>query len=175
MYLYMSLNNVIKGIGNTQCNISLMPHPISRFSNNWLYYNSEHNCTVAYEHCPFDYCIRSNVSLNLNESDLQCAYNRSGILCGQCQSGLSLMSGSNQCGHCSNYYLFLLLLFIIAGIGHVAHTLNLTVSVGTINGLLFYANILKLNEPVLFPNISIPVLTQFISWPNLSMFVSSMD
>ena len=164
-------NDVIKGIGhgNAQCNISLMPHPISRSGNNWLYYNHQHNCTVAYEHCPFDYCIRSTVSLNLNESDLQCTYNRSGTLCGQCQSGLSLMLGSNQCGHCSNYYLFLLPLFIIAGIGLIFMllTLNLTVSVGTINGLLFYANILKLNEPVLFPNISIPVLTQFVSWLNL--------
>ena len=163
-------NDVIKGIiGNTQCNISLMPHPISRSGNNWLHYNHQHNCTVAYEHCPFDYCIRSTVSLSLNESDLQCTYNRSGILCGQCQSGLSLMLGSNQCGHCSNYYLLLLPLFIIAGIGLIFMllTLNLTVSVGSINGLLFYANILKLNEPVLFPNISIPVLTQFISWLNL--------
>ena len=162
-------NDVINGIDNTQCNISLMPHPISRSSNNWLYYNHQYNCTVAYEHCPFDYCITSNVSLNLDESDLQCTYNRSGTLCGQCQSGLSLMLGSNQCGHCSNYYLFLLPFFIIAGIGLIFMllTLNLTVSVGTINGLLFYANILKLNEPVLFPNISIPVLTQFISWLNL--------
>ena len=162
-------NDVIKGIGNTQCNISLIPHPISRSGNKWLYYNHQYNCTVAYKHCPFDYCITSNVSLNLNESDLQCTYNRSGTLCGQCQSGLSLMLGSNQCGHCSNYYLFLLPLFAIAGIGltFMLLTLNLTVSVGTINGLLFYANILKLNEPVLFPNISIPVLTQFISWLNL--------
>ena len=162
-------SDVIKDIGNAQCNISLMPHPISRSGNNWLYYNHQYNCTVAYEHCPFDYCITSNVSLNLNESDLQCTYNRSGTLCGHCQSGLSLMLGSNQCGHCSNYYLFLLPLFVMAGIGLIFMllTLNLTVSVGTINGLLFYANILKLNEPVLFPNISIPVLSQFISWLNL--------
>ena len=162
-------NDIINGISNTQCNISLMPHPITRSGNNWLHYNKQYSCTVAYEHCPFDYCITSTVSLNLNESDLQCTYNRSGTLCGQCQPGLSLMLGSNQCGHCSNYYLFLLPLFIIAGIGLIFMllALNLTVSVGTINGLLFYANILKLNEPVLFPNISIPVLTQFISWLNL--------
>ena len=136
-------NDVIKGIHNTQCNISSMPHPISRSHNNWLYYNHKYNCTVAYEHCPFDYCITSTVSLNLDESDLQCSYNRSGTLCGQCQSGLSLMLGYNKCGHCNNYYLFLLILFIIAGIGLIFMllTLNLTVSVGTINGLLFYANI----------------------------------
>ena len=115
-----------------------MPHPISRYGNNWLYYNRQYNCTIAYEHCPFDYCITANVSLNLNESDLQCTYNRSGTLCGQCQSELSLMLGSNQCGHCSNYYLFLLPLFILVGIGLIFMllTLNLTVSVGTIN--LFY-------------------------------------
>ena len=162
-------NDVVNSIVDTQCNIFLIPHPISRSGNNWLYYSHRYNCTVAYKHCPFDYCITSNVSLNLNESDLQCTYNRSGILCGQCQPGLSLMLGSNQCGHCSNYYLFLLPVFIIAGIGLIFTllTLNLTVSVGTINGLLFYANILKLNEPVLFPDTNIPVLTQFISWLNL--------
>ena len=167
-------NDIIKSIGNAQCNISLMPHPISRFGNNWLYYSHQYNCTVAYKHCPFDYCITSNVSLNLNEFDLQCMYNRSGILCGQCQSELSLMLGSNQCGYCSNYYLFLLPLFATAGIGLIFMllTLNLTVSVGNINGLLFYANILKLNEPVLFPNISVPVLTQFISWVNLDFGIN---
>ena len=167
-------NDVVKGIGNTQCNMSLMPYPISRSGNKWLYYSHQRNCTVAYKHCPFDYCITSNVSLNLNESNLQCTYSRSGILCGQCQSGLSLMLGSNQCGHCSNYYLFLLPLFIVTGIGlmFMLLTLNLTVSVGTINGLLFYANILKLNEPVLFRDTSIPVLTQFISWLNLDLGIN---
>ena len=34
-------NDVIKGLGNTDCNISLMPHPISRQ-------------LVIHEHCPFD-------------------------------------------------------------------------------------------------------------------------
>ena len=102
-------NDVIKGIGHTECNISMIPHPISRSGNNWLYYSHQYNCTVAYKHCPFDYCITSHVSLNLNESDLQCTYNRSGILCGQCQSGLSLMLGSNQCGYCQNKFLLSLL------------------------------------------------------------------
>ena len=51
--------------------------------------------------------------------------------------------------------------------------LNLTVSVGTINGLLFYANIVKLNEPVMFTNGNILVLSQFIAWLNLDFGIES--
>ena len=47
--------------------------------------------------------------------------------------------------------------------------LNLSVSVGTINGLLFYANMVKLNEAFFFPYGSIPVVSQFISWLNLDL------
>ena len=56
--------------------------------------------------------------------------------------------------NCSNWYLFLLPVFALAGIVLVAVLmfLNLSVSVGTINGLLFYANIMvKLNEAFFFP------------------------
>ena len=42
-------------------------------------------------------------------------------------------------------------------------------SVGTINGLLFYANMVKLNEVFFFPNGSVPVVSQFISWLNLDL------
>ena len=79
--------------------------------------------------------------------------NRSGVLCGECAEGLSLMLGSNKCGQCSNVYLTLLLPFALAGIGLVAIliALNLTVSVGAINGLIFYANIVKIQESFFFP------------------------
>ena len=40
-------------------------------------------------------------------------------------------------------------------------------SVGSINGLLFYANIVKLNESVFFPQGNIPIISQFIAWLNL--------
>ena len=103
--------------------------------------------------------------------DHQCVANRVGILCGQCQSNLSIMLGSNRCGTCSNWYLFLLPVFALAGIVLLAVLmfLNLSVSVGTINGLLFYANMVKLNEAFFFPNGSVPVVSQFISWLNLDL------
>ena len=134
-------NNVIESINGTQCSIDWMPHPIRRSGNNWLSYNQQYNCTVAHKNCPFDYCNTSAVYLNLTHTDLQCTNGRSGTLCGECQSGLSLMLGSNKCESCNNKYLSLVVAFIVAGIALVVFLLgcNLTVSVGSINGLLFYA------------------------------------
>ena len=105
----------------------------------------------------------------------QCLLNRSGILCGQCAEGLSLMLGSNQCGQCTNDYIALIIPFAVAGIALTAFVivLNLTVSVGTINGLIFYANIVKIYEAIFFPNGSIPILSQFISWLNLDLGIET--
>ena len=169
-------NNVIESINGTQCSIDWMPHPIRRSGNNWLSYNQQYNCTVAHKNCPFDYCNTSAVYLNLTHPDLQCTNGRSGTLCGECQTGLSLTLGSNKCESCNNKYLSLVVAFIVAGIALVVFLLgcNLTVSVGSINGLLFYANMIKLNETALFPNgVSIPVLSQFIAWLNLDLGIQT--
>ena len=169
-------NNVIGSINGTQCSIDWMPHPIRRSGNNWLSYNQQYNCTVAHKNCPFDYCNTSAVYLNLTHPDFQCTNGRSGTLCGECRSGLSLTLGSNKCESCNNKYLSLVVAFIVAGIALVVFLLgcNLTVSVGSINGLLFYVNVIKLNETALFPNgVSIPVLSQFIAWLNLDLGIQT--
>ena len=167
-------NNIIAYV--SQCDVSWVL-PIKRTGNVWLYYSHQYNCFVAYQNCPFDYCLKSSdVSLSLNESDGQCSHNRSGILCGGCQPGLSLMLGSNQCDVCENKYIILLSAFISAGIGLVAFLLicNLTVSVGSINGLLFYANLIKFNEAFISADgVNIPVLNQFISWLNLDLGIQT--
>ena len=53
--------------------------------------------------------------------------------------------------------------------------LNLTVSIGTINGLIFYASIVKTSEStgIFFPNGSISVLSQFIAWLNLDLGIET--
>ena len=179
LVLYNSLrmcvcNDIINTV-KPQCNVSWMPNLIKRSGNNWLSYNGEYHCIIAHTNCPFDYCNSSLISLNLNNSDLQCMYNRSGFLCGQCQSGLSLMLGSNKCGVCTNSYIALIAAFVFAGLCLcvLLLTLNLTVSVGSINGLLFYANMIKLNKSVLFSNKQIPVLNQFIAWLNLDLGIET--
>ena len=156
---------------NVRCNLSATPFRFLRQGNSWFGYINNTQCITGATNCPFDYCNRSNVSFDIMAPDRQCVANRTGILCGQCQSHLSIMLGSNHCDTCSNWYLFLLPVFALAGIVLVAVLmfLNFSVSVGTINGLLFYANMVKLNEAFFFPNGSVPVVSQFISWLNLDL------
>uniref|UniRef100_A0A1X7VRB6 Right handed beta helix domain-containing protein n=1 Tax=Amphimedon queenslandica TaxID=400682 RepID=A0A1X7VRB6_AMPQE len=139
---------------------------------NWIGYDNNSSCTFVGQ-CPFGYCKDEEVTFTVNDVDKQCALDRSGVLCGGCAEGFSIKLGSNECGQCSNGYLSLLLVFGIAGIVLVIFLilLNLTVTIGTINGLIFYANIAKIVEPILFQTDSILVLSQFISWINLDFGV----
>ena len=54
---------------------------------------------------------------------------------------------------------------------------NLTVSVGTINGLIFYANIIRVNHTIFFPKGNVNVLTTFLSvfiaWINLDLGIET--
>ena len=155
---------------------------ITRDGDMWIGYKNDSDCLIVYQNCPFDYCNDGTVQFKITSPDVQCLHNRSGILCGQCTKGLSLMLGSNQCGQCTNDYLALIIPFAVAGIALVAFliALNLTVSVGTINGLIFYANVVKIYEPIFFPNGPVKPLSQFISWINLDLgietcFIDGMD
>ena len=152
-------------------------------SNVWIkYFNSTNLTDYATHECTFDYCVEKPVTLSLVDQDEQCAFNRTGILCGECKEGLSLVFASSDCQHCSNYYLFLLLPFAVAGIALVAFILilNMTVATGTIHGLIFYANILAANRSIFIPFDTPNVLTVFVSWLNLDLgiktcFYSGMD
>ena len=66
--------------------------------------------------------------------------------------------------------------FALAGIALVAALifLNITVSVGTINGLIFYANIFRVNQATFFPpNTTNSFLSWFIAWINLDIGIES--
>ena len=140
---------------------------------------------VTYKYCPFEYCHPKPVDVDMkipNGSDSQCAFNRSGNLCGSCKNGLSVSLGSSHCLSCTNNWLALLLVFAIAGIAVVALLLvcNFTVAVGTINGLILYANVVAANQTIFFPFETPNVLTVFIAWLNLDFgfqtcFYDGMD
>ena len=142
--------------------------------------NTTNDSIIIHDHCPYDYCYpateRVEVDLNCeNGSDAQCAFHRSGRLCGSCKDGYSLTLGSSTCEQCSNYWLLLVFPFGLAGIGLVVLMMvcNLTVTSGTINGLLFYANILIVNRTIFFPYQNQNVLTIFVSWLGLNLGVAT--
>ena len=168
----------------THCNIDYQTIP--RPANSWISaqcahtVNSSHSYHVSL-HCPFDYCLPHSSHLNLSTPDSQCQFNRSGLLCGQCQQGLSAVFGSSQCKQCSNVYLLIIIPIGIAGLVLVLllFILNLTVTDGSINGFLFYVNIININAFVFFPTDKSVGFT-FISLANLDLgsetcFYDGMD
>ena len=138
---------------------------------------------ILHPHCPFDYCTSKEVYFAVDDSDKQCNYNRSGLVCGTCSDNLSLALGSSRCLQCSNSYLSLLAAFAFTGIALVLlHlVLRLTVAVGTINGLIFYANIVAVNSQIFFQHQSnnVPTalmdkaLTLFVAWLNLDLGIET--
>ena len=93
-----------------------------------------------------DYCIPYSSNINLLYPDLQCQFNRSGILCSQCQHHLSMVFGSSRCMKCTDLHILITVIVIVAGIALVVllYLLNITVTTGTISGIIFYANLLAL-------------------------------
>ena len=57
--------------------------------------------------------------------------------------------------YCSNVYISLTIVIVIAGavLVFLMFILNLTVIDGTINAFIFYANIISMNSPILFPKL----------------------
>ena len=141
----------------------------------WLGNYSNH--LLLHDNCPYDYCKTTSVQIVMREPNIsdQCAFDRYGILCGSCREGLSQVFGTSRCLECSNIHLLLIIPFALAGIALVAFlfVLNLTVSVGTINGLIFYANIVKINEAIFFPAGDNSFFRVFISWLNLDLGIET--
>ena len=147
------LNNRMLSI--TSCNVK--DGSILRPANSWIYaYTDENLLTNAYKvspHCPFAYCLPESSHLNLSNPDSQCQFNRTGVLCGKCKPGLSVVLGTSQCKVCSDIYLLLLIPVAISGIVLVVsfYVFDLTVRSATINTLIFYINIININILTLFP------------------------
>ena len=91
---------------------------------------------------------------------------------GACQKNLSLSLGSSRC---PRYWPVLMIVILIAaflaGIGLVAVllVLNLTVAVGTLNALIFYANIVEAYKSTFFPSSTVSFASVIISWLNLEL------
>ena len=159
---------------------------ISRRGSVWV--GAENGSVMVSTHCSPNYCKQEDTDIHLTQPDMQCAFNRSGILCGGCAPGLSITLGTPECRTCSDKYIALILPFAFMGVALIVFMLllDLNVSVGAINGFILYANIVQENYSVFFTPLETEVstlkqiLTIFISWPNLDLgiktcFYSGMD
>ena len=192
--LGFSLSNTSLGCGCdpeltdyvTNCNVQ--NNSVQRQGNTWISFphgndSNDDSDILVHDYCPYDYCRPPSENaafwFNLsdtNGSDAQCAFNRTGQLCGCCQDGYSLTLGGSECRLCTNTGLVLIIPFALAGIALVLVMIvcNLTLATGTINGPLFYANILIANRFVFFPQhkLSIP-LQVFVSMLGLNLGITT--
>ena len=141
----------------------------------WVGYDNQSHELILHPFCPFDYRISKTVVFPLNDTDSQCAYNRSGFLCGACKKGYSLVIGTSQCEQCTNSNLALLIPFAVMGVALVFLLLvcKLTVATGTLSGLVFYANIVGVNRTMFLQVETQNVLSIFIAWLNLDFGIKT--
>ena len=146
-------------------------------------FNESQSNGIIYNHfCSPYYCKSGEKTINIGDDpSKQCASNRTGILCGGCMENFSLAIGSSRCIECPNSHnMALVLAFAAAGVFLVIFilALNLTVTQGLINGLIFYANIVWAYKIILFPpeiqeNHWLIFLQVFIAWLNLDFGIES--
>ena len=128
--------------------------------------------------CPMDYCQVTPDTISLKFPDEECANRRSRVLCGACQLNYSITLGGSKCLPCTNRFTFiwLIVIFVLAGILLVTLLLvcNMTISQGTHNGLILYANVITISGLTNVQNCSIhPVLSVFIARVNLDLGIET--
>ena len=172
---------------------SIANETIHRYSNStwWLGDSEGENSSRAAIYglyCPFDYCVRKDIHLQINETDFadsQCAHHRTGILCGACKGNWSKVLGSNSCKLCHSPHsilrmLGLIVLFALLGIVFVflVGILDITVSEGTLNAIIFYMNVVRVNTSIFFDSAKgegmvSRVLEVFVAWMNLDLGIET--
>ncbi len=136
------------------------------------------NSSYIIHDCPFDYCAKKPFNISLNSSqeiDRQCFHNRSGVLCGECSDGLSMVLATSVCKECTNIHLLLIIPFALAGIALVSFLLifDITIASGTVHGLIFFVNILAASKETFLPFMTPNFLTVFVSWVNLDVGIQT--
>ena len=172
---------ILKVLSITTCDIN--HQTVLRPAGIWISavtINDSHRYRVS-PHCPFHYCLPQSSQLSFFAPDSQCQFNRSGLLCGHCQQGLSTVFGYSHCQHCSNVYLLIVIPMAVAGLVLVLllFIINLTVTDGDINGFILYVNIISINSHIFLPRYS-NFINVFISLANLDLgiptcFYNGMD
>ena len=158
---------------------------ISRPVNSWIGVIARQNSTqvVGFASlCPTGYCKKEMQHVNLSITASLCTGQRVGALCGECPDHLSVIFGSADCTRCSNIWLWTVALYGLAGVALVLFLfiLRLTVAAGTVNGLIFYVNVLSTNSLIFLGHRGLRWLLVFVSLVNLDLgfpmcFYDGMD
>ena len=146
-------------------------------NNFWISQSSIHNTDALIIHefcCPLEYCRNDSVNFSLRDPSVQCDFNWTGTPCGQCQKNFDLALRCLHCFLCNNNHSALVR---VAGVALIVviFIFRLTVSLGTLHGLLFYANIIQAKHQAFFPRVTTKMkfFTIFTSWLNLDLGIET--
>ena len=136
--------------------------------------NTSSNCDtlVVSNDCGY-YCSELYQNVSISSRDEQCLPGHTGTLCGACKPGLSRLSGLDRCANCTNSsLLWYIPLTLASGVFIVLALtiLNLTITEGTLNGLLIYATDLYGQHSYFSHGYSTTlsqILWTFVAWLNL--------
>ena len=156
-------------------------YTVTRNKTNWIgVYNN--TLPAVAQTCPADYCNSNITKLSPEMLMVLCNGGRAGIICGHCPENLSVVFGSSKCQVCSDMWLTTLVMFAVLGVFLVAALffLNLTITQGTLYGLIFYANIIQVNTSIFFNQSILKPLQVIMSLMNLDFglpmcFYNNMD
>ena len=121
--------------------------------------------------CLPTYCNGHVDDFNLTDQHILCDNKHAGRACGACIKGYSKVFGSTSCNQCSNTWLATILLYGLLGVILVLilFVLRLTVTAGSINGVIFFCNVMSINEDLFFNTTKFSFLRVFISLINLDI------
>ena len=162
----------------------ILDQTVKRLSNHWITGNTSNN-DIKYlvsSNCPIGYCSH-DLMVNVHWPDVQCQQHRTGSLCSHCTPGYSLVLGSLTCKICSNTYLIFILFIMLTGLLLVVFLFisNLTVTTGTINGIILFVNIVEMNGHLFrLQNRLVDPLLSYLTITNFGMcfemcFFNGMD
>ena len=89
-------HNILVDNNIDTCSFSNGTALILRPASYWIGLPNNRNLSIlVHPYCPFDYCQSEDMNIIAESPDNQCQYQRSGVLCGHCTEGLSMILGSS--------------------------------------------------------------------------------
>ena len=119
-------------------------------------------------HC----CTNNDMFVTAEDIDIQCKEGRTGLGCGSCLGNYSVVLGTDNCMKCSDSYLGLVSVYMLAVILLVFFltAFNVTITNGYLNCFIFYANCIYISRNEFFSAFSRYEVTRLmITWLNLDL------
>ena len=114
----------------------------------------------------------TDMLVTAEDIDIQCKEGRTGLGCGSCLGNYSVVLGTDNCMKCSDSYLGLVPLYMLAVILLIFFltAFNVTITNGYLNCFIFYANFIYINRNEFFSAFSKYEVTRLmITWLNLDL------